>query len=183
MRIIAGRFKGRKLTEFKAEHIRPTTDRVKETLFNIVQFDVPEAHILDLFSGTGNLAIEAISRGAKKVVAVEKHKLSLKIIRENLGKLGIEKEVQVVPKDVFQFVKSYKGEPFQVIFIDPPFTEAIAHECMNALKDSEVAQENTIVIIESSRHERIDDDYGAFHLLDRREFGDKSASFFKKAKI
>lgn len=179
MRIISGRFKGRQLTNFKAEHIRPTTDRVKETLFNILMGDIEGRRVLDLYAGTGNLGIEALSRGAAYVECVESHKLSLKIIRENLDKLGITKEVRVTAQDVFKYVKSYKGPAFDVIFIDPPFTEKWAHDTMLALQSSSLAVTGAIVVIESSRHERIDDHYGSFRLLDRREFGDKSASFFR----
>lgn len=165
---------------FKAGHIRPTTDRVKETLFNILMHDIPGARVLDLFSGTGNLGIEALSRGADHVEMVEAHKTSLRIIRDNLTKLKIDSGVQVVGQDVFKYLKAYRGEVFQVIFIDPPFTEKIAHEVMQALPKSKVAGPQTLVIIESSRHEQIDDKYDAFLLLDRREFGDKRASIFRK---
>jgi 16S rRNA (guanine966-N2)-methyltransferase len=180
MRIIAGRFKGRQLVSFKADHIRPTTDRVKESVFNILQNDIDGARVLDLFSGTGNLAIEALSRGASYVECVESHKTSLRIIRENLTKLQIAKEIRVVGEDVFKYLKAYKGEPFQLVFIDPPFTEKWAHKCMQAMQTSKAAMVGTLVIIEASRHEQIDDVYGEFQLLDRREFGDKSASFFQK---
>ncbi|MCB0349603.1 MAG: 16S rRNA (guanine(966)-N(2))-methyltransferase RsmD [Bdellovibrionales bacterium] len=180
MRIISGRLKGRQLVGFKAGHIRPTTDRVKETLFNILMGDVPGARVLDLFAGTGNLGIEALSRGASYVECVEVNKSSLRIIADNLKSLGIQKEIKVTASDVFKYLKSYKAEPFDIIFIDPPFTEAIAHKCMEAASTTQAAKIGTIFVIESSRHERIDDAYGPLRLLDRRAFGDKSASFFQK---
>jgi len=182
VRVISGRFKGRQLVGFKGEHIRPTMDRVKETLFNKLMHNIPDARVLDLFSGTGNLAVEALSRGARYVEAVESHKGSLRIIRENLQKLGIEKEIRVVAQDVFKYIKSYEGEGFDVVFMDPPFTEALAHSCMEALQKSRVLRPSGVAVIEASRHERIDDAYGPFLLLDRREFGDKSASFYTRAK-
>jgi 16S rRNA (guanine966-N2)-methyltransferase len=86
VRIISGKWKGRQLVSFKANHIRPTTDRVKETLFNILQHDIPDSRILDLFGGTGNLSFESLSRGARFVELVESHKISLKIIQENMTK-------------------------------------------------------------------------------------------------
>lgn len=180
MRIIAGRFKGRRLSNFKADNIRPTTDRVKESIFNILMHEVPDARVLDLFSGTGNLAIEALSRGAQYVECVESHKTSLTIIKRNLSELDISKEIKVVPQDVFRYLSGYKGKPFHVVFIDPPFTEKIAHRSMQAIETSAVVAPSGIVVIESSRQERIDDQYGPFQLLDRREFGDKLASFFKR---
>jgi 16S rRNA (guanine966-N2)-methyltransferase len=180
MRIIAGRFKGRVLVGFKAEHIRPTTDRVKESLFNILQHELDGARVLDLFSGTGNLSIEALSRGAGYVESVESHKTSLKIISENLKKLNIEREVKVIPTDVFKYLKNYKGEPFSIIFVDPPFTQRLAHVCMESLCQSKVAAVGTKVVIESSRQERLEIQYAQFLRLDQRSFGDKTASFFKK---
>jgi len=183
MRIISGHLKGRQLKAFKAEHIRPTTDRVKETLFNILMADIPEARVLDLFAGTGNLGIEAYSRGAREVEAVESNRQSLKIIRENISLLKIESGFRVVAQDVFQYLKSYKGLAFQVIFIDPPFTEKWADRVMQALANSAVAGPGTKVVIEAGRHETMADAYGDFELLDRRQFGDKSASFFIKKSV
>ena len=109
MRIIAGRFRGHQLVSFNADHIRPTTDRVKESIFNKLQNDVPGGRVLDLFSGTGNLAIESLSRGAESVVAVEMSKKSLAIIRKNLEKLGIKGEIQVVGDDVLSTFAATTG--------------------------------------------------------------------------
>jgi len=186
MRIISGKLKGRHLLSFKADHIRPTTDRVKESVFNILRGLVDDAKVLDLFSGTGNLAIEAYSRGAQSVVCVESHKTSLRIIRDNLRNLKIEKEVRIVAKDVFVFLNTYRqdkttasrNEKFDVVFIDPPFTESLAHKCMTTMQNCNILSASGIIVIESKKQERIDDEYGALKLKDRRNFGDKVASFF-----
>ena len=182
MRVISGRYKGRQLVSFKASHIRPTTDRVKETIFNILRNDVSGARALDLFSGTGSLGIEALSRGASYVEFVECHPRSVRIIRENLNNLQVSEPFSIVIRDVFKYLNEYQGEPFQIIFIDPPFTESLANACMTAVSKSQVATENTIVVIESARREPIEDHYNSFHLLDRRAFGDKSASFYRGLK-
>lgn len=179
MRIIAGKYKGRQLVSFKAEHIRPTTDRVKETIFNKLMHEIPSARALDLFSGTGNLGIEALSRGAAYVEFVESNPRSVRIIRENLNKLQVDEPFSIVARDAFKYLKEYKGDPFQVIFIDPPFTESLAHACMTALAQSQVVSPHTVVVIESAKREHIEDHYNSFHLLDRRAFGDKSASFYE----
>lgn len=181
MRVIGGKLKGRRLVSFKADHIRPTTDRVKETLFNMLAGDVPGARVLDLFAGTGNLSIECVSRGAGYVEAVELNKTSIKIIKANLKELKIEKDVQLRQDDVFRYLSTAKGQAFDLVFIDPPFTEKIAHDCMEALSKtkSKVCRQGGVVVIESGKHERIEDEYGTFKLLDRREFGDKSASIFR----
>ncbi len=180
MRIISGRFKGHRLVSFQAEHIRPTTDRVKESIFNILQTYFDDSLVLDLFAGTGNLGIEALSRGAARIDAVENHKKSLGILRENLTKLKIEDEIKVHPIDVFQFLKKYQGPAFNVIFIDPPFTKAIAHDVMSALSTSSVFNQDTWVVIESSDHERLESEYSQLKRLDQRDFGDTKVSFFRQ---
>jgi 16S rRNA (guanine966-N2)-methyltransferase len=183
MRIISGRFKGRQLVAFKSPHIRPTTDRVKETIFNILMHDVAEAQVLDLFSGTGNLGLEALSRGARSVLFVEHSRDSLRIISENIKLLKVESETAIKSQDVFKFLKNFKGEPKGLILCDPPFTEKIGHEVMQAIVASPIAIAGAKLVIESGKHERIDELYedkaqGSFRLLDRRDFGDTCASFF-----
>lgn len=179
MRIISGKYKGHQLVDFSASHIRPTTDRVKESMFNILMGQVEGARILDLFSGTGNLGIEAISRGAAEVNFVELNKKSIDILKKNLSKLKVTEAYSVTQKDVLGFLRSYKGEPFDVIFADPPFTEKMAHDVMLAASQSAVFGSQTILTIESAKKERLDDDYSNLIRYDVREFGDKVLSFFQ----
>lgn len=180
MRIIAGKFKGHPLVPFNADHIRPTTDRVKETLFNMIQAYVEEARVLDLFSGTGNLGLEALSRGAREVTFVEKNRKSIQILEKNLEKLKVTEDIKIVNKDVISFLNAYDGEPFDLIFADPPFTEMMAHEVMETVDRSKVFKAETLMMIESARREKILDDYSTLTRYNHREFGDKILSFFKK---
>lgn len=181
MRIIAGRWRGHHLVSFHAGHIRPTTDRVKETLFNILQADVPGARILDLFCGTGNLGLEALSRDAAHVVFVEKNAKSLRITRENIDKLRVEKELyEIRGQDVIKFLETYEGEPFDVIFADPPFTEKMAHQVMETADRSRAFGSQTLLAIESAQKERIDDEYSTLERYNHRVFGDKVLSLFRK---
>ncbi len=180
MRIISGKYKGHSLVSFQADHIRPTTDRVKESLFNMIQGYVEEAKVLDLFSGTGNLGLEALSRGAQQVVFVEKNRKSIEILKKNLQKLKITEGFQIITTDVIDYLQSYKGEPFDVILADPPFTEEMAHEVMEAADQSEVFGEHSVMTIESARREKILEDYPHLTRYNHREFGDKILSFFKK---
>lgn len=182
MRIIAGKLKGLRLKSFDAKHIRPTTDRVKESLFNILQSRIEGAAVLDLFSGTGNLSIESYSRGASQVVAVEKNPLSVKIIYENLKALKIEREIQVVKADVFQFLKRNQFDKFDVIFIDPPFTEALADSVMDALSRTKLFHDSTIIAIESAKKEKLLSKYNDLESVDSRHYGDKILTFFKPNK-
>lgn len=179
MRIIAGKYKGHKLTSFEASHLRPTTDRVKGSIFNKLMYEIPGSRVLDIFSGTGNLAIESLSREAEEVTSIESHRKSLAIMKENKAKLKIGDEWKILPLDAFKFLKSYEGAAFDVILVDPPFTEAIAHVAMQAISQSKVWRPGTVAVIESSAQERIDDAYSPFQFLDRRDFGDKNVSFFQ----
>jgi len=182
MRVIAGRFRGRQLVSFQAGHIRPTTDRVKESIFNKLQMQTADARVLDLFSGTGNLSIEALSRGAAHVTAVELSKKSLQILKKNLDSLQIQKhEIEVIGDDVFRFLKRYEGPPFDIILVDPPFTEKLADQVLGVI--SELAERllhaETVLMIESSKHEVVQDHYQRLERFDVRDYGDKLVSYFQ----
>jgi 16S rRNA (guanine966-N2)-methyltransferase len=181
VRIISGKYKGHHLVSFKADHIRPTTDRVKESLFNKLMFDLEDSRVLDLFCGTGNLGLEAISRGAQFVTFVDDNRKSLEITRKNIEKLKVPKEsYRIVQHDVLKFLKSFNESPVQIIFADPPFTEMMAHEVMLAADLSPAFGEQTVLAIESAGKERIDTEYSTLERYDAREYGDKVLSFFRK---
>lgn len=181
MRIISGRFKGHPLVSFKADHIRPTTDRVKETIFNKLMFDTQDAMVVDLFCGTGNLGLEALSRGAKHVVFVEKNPKSLQITKQNIEKLKVQSsEYTLVQMDVLDYLRKYQGEGFDVILVDPPFTEKMAHKVMEAANLSGIWRPESVLSIESEGKERIDEEYSNIVRFDQREYGDKILSFFKR---
>ncbi len=159
-------------------------DRVKETLFNKWMGYVEDAKTLDLFAGTGNLGLEALSRGAKHVTFVEKSAKSVDIIRKNIELLKITKDEQVVlTKDVFSFLKTYQGEGFDIIFIDPPFTEKLADDVMTALASSQCFHQNTLIAIEAIKQEKIGSEYGDLICYDKQDYGDKSLSLFSKKAI
>lgn len=183
MRIIAGRFRGRQLASFKADHIRPTTDRVKESIFNKLQGWIEGSRILDLYAGTGNLSCESVSRGATSVDAVELSKKSIEIIRENLKLLGIENEVLVHQDDVLKYLKRYEGNPYDLIFADPPFTEKLADATLEALASSKAVGPETIVMIESSSHETVKEAYEGLERTAERDYGDKRVSYWRRPEV
>ena len=183
MRIISGKYKGHALVSFNASHIRPTTDRVKESLFNIWQNQIEGARVLDLFSGTGNLGLEALSRGAASVQFVDAHSKSIQILKQNIEKLKLTEDHRVSTMDTFHFLKRYKDAPFDLIFIDPPFTEAIADKVMGYLARSSSFHSNTLIAIESGRREKIGEDYKTLIRYDQREFGDKFLSLFRAKEL
>ena len=178
MRIIAGKYGGRKLVSFKASHIRPTTDRVKEAIFNKVQFEIDGARVLDLFSGTGSLSFESLSRGATEVVAVESSAQSVKIINKNKDLLGVGAELNIFHTDVFKYLEGL-NETFDLIFIDPPFTKKIASEVLETLSRVESIESGTPVFIESSSQEKVNDGYGPLTLVKQKSYGDKKLSHYK----
>jgi 16S rRNA (guanine966-N2)-methyltransferase len=179
MRIIAGKYRGHQLVAFKADHIRPTTDRVKETLFNKFQFQISDSKVADLFCGTGNLGIESISRGAEFCTFVEKNPKSLAITRQNLEKLKVpDSTYKIITMDVIAYLKSFKGEPFDIIFADPPFTEKMAHDVMLAASESAAFGLQTCLAIESQAKERMEERYGALVCYCKKDYGDKFLSLF-----
>lgn len=181
MRIISGRFKGRVLSSFQAEHIRPTTDRVKETLFNKWMTEVEGAKVLDLFSGTGNLGLESLSRGCVHVDFVELNLKSIQILKKNIELLKLEPaEYSIYKQDALLYLKKYQGEAYNLILADPPFTEKMAHDVMQAIDGSRCFNENTLIAIESHKKERMDEAYTNLYRYDFKDYGDKVLSFFAK---
>lgn len=179
MRIIAGKYRGHQLVAFKADHIRPTTDRVKETLFNKLQFQIADANVVDLFCGTGNLGIEALSRDAKFCTFVENNPKSLAIARQNLEKLKVPANVyKIVNMEVLAYLKSYEGDAFDIIFADPPFTEKMAHFVMEAAGSSKAVGSQTILAIESEKKERMEERYGVLVRYNQKDYGDKYLNMF-----
>lgn len=179
MRIIAGKYRGHQLVAFKADHIRPTTDRVKETLFNKLQFQLDGANVMDMFCGTGNLGIEALSRDASFCTFIEKNPKSLAITRQNLEKLKVPSSLyKIVTMDVIAYFKNYEGAAYDIIFCDPPFTEKMAHLVMESASTSKAFGEQTVLAIESSSKERMEDRYGSVVRFSKKEFGDKILSMF-----
>ena len=123
MRIVGGQFKRKPIKSPRGHLTRPTTERTREAIFNLLEhrMDIEGAHVLDLFAGTGALGLEAISRGAEAVVAVEKNPQVLKVARENARDLGVEDSITFIRGDALQFLKRYQGPPFDIIFADPPY--------------------------------------------------------------
>lgn len=179
MRIISGKYRGHQLVSFKADHIRPTTDRVKETLFNKLMFRIEGARVADLFCGTGNLGIEALSRDAVSCTFVEKNPKSIAITRQNLEKLKVPStQYRIINMDVLGFLKSYSGDSFDIILADPPFTEKMAHSVLEAAHKSAAFGLGTVLAIESEQKERLDDTYGDIVCFDKKTYGDKFLSLF-----
>lgn len=179
MRIIAGKYRGHKLVAFDAANIRPTTDRVKEDVFNIMSMSIEDANVLDLFSGTGSLGLEALSRGCRHVDFVDFHIKSIQILKSNLAKLKVpEQDYRVFKFDVLKFIQKSPID-YDIILVDPPFTKTMADEVMQALGKAELGRFK-FICIESTKHEKIEDQYGdVIRLYKRKSYGDKNLSIYK----
>ena len=148
IRIISGQYRGRKLKVHDAEGLRPTTDRVKETLFNWLQFDIAGSRCLDLFSGSGSLSFESLSRYAKFVTLVELNVQSAKLIRENLDLLKIS-NAELVVGDALKFVQRVnQDEPYNIVFLDPPFRKGFLSQICSLLNKNAFLCNNALIYVE-----------------------------------
>jgi 16S rRNA (guanine(966)-N(2))-methyltransferase RsmD len=167
LRVVGGSAKGRKLKAPKGLKIRPTSERVREALFDILGLEIIGASFLDLFAGTGAVGIEALSRGAGKVVFVEKDNHIRKIIRENLSICGFSEQVRIWAKDARMVLDSYRFKPFDIIFIDPPYDSTLANACLARL-DRMAEKVKTVIIEQNPR--QVEAPYFPKHLQHIRDY-------------
>jgi 16S rRNA (guanine966-N2)-methyltransferase len=173
MRIVTGKFKGREIiSPPKSIELRPTSDRVREAIFDVVRFNIADSVFLDLFAGSGAMGIEAISEGAKFSVFVEKNPVALRVIRQNIKVLGIENQTLIIKQDALNFIKSpfslqsFK-EKFDFVFLDPPYASKLAGQTMQTLVNFPLLKSDSIIIAEHSDGETLPEDL-------------KGTNFFKK---
>src|SRR3974390_710200 len=152
MRIIAGEFKGRRLAAVKGR-IRPTSDKVREAIFNILGPKVLGARVLDLYAGTGALTLEALSRGAAEAVVVEEHPAALSVLRQNLETLALHSRVRVLALPVSGALRKLaaRGDRFSLIFLDPPYGQGLALKTLAALEASGLVRPEARIVAEHSR--------------------------------
>lgn len=147
MRVITGKARGVVLKTPEGMQTRPTTDRVKEALFSIIQFDLPGAKVLDLFGGTGQLGIEALSRGAAEAVFVDAREDACRLIRENLRRTKLEKEGRVVRSDYLDYLKRCR-EKFGIVFLDPPYAEVFLENSLKMITEIDILRSGGIIVAE-----------------------------------
>ena len=147
MRVITGKARGVQLKTPDGMATRPTTDRVKEALFSIIQFEIPGATVLDLFGGTGQLGIEALSRGAKRAVFVDAGEPACRLIRENLKRTKLEADASVIRSDYLDYLKRCR-ETFQIIFLDPPYAEVFLENALKRITEIDILQSGGIIVAE-----------------------------------
>jgi len=179
MRIISGTSKGRRLTRPRGQALRPTSDRVKESIFNILGEEVEGKTVLDLFAGTGNLGIEALSRGAKKAFFVEKERQALRLIQKNLVQCGMRGQAEILPKDASRAIGilNQTGESFDLILMDPPYEKGLIQKTLMKLQSHKIYHEGSILVIEHDRREPLPETIKGWDLLRQRAIGDTLISF------
>ncbi len=150
MRVIAGKCRSLPLGTIDGNGTRPTTDRIKETLFNIIQGEIPGCYFLDLFAGSGAIGIEALSRGAEYACFVEQNRQALKVIRENLAFTKLEADSDVAAGDAAVLVRNLRPKkPFDVVFIDPPYSCGLERQALEAIRDVSCVTDSTLFIVEA----------------------------------
>ena len=147
MRVISGKARGRKLREPQGAAIRPTSDMVKESVFNVIQFDIEGRRVLDLFAGTGQLGIEALSRGARAATFVDSSPEAVKLIWENLKTCGFNDLASVYNRDAHRFLRG--GETYDIIFLDPPYNTPLAANTLQKIIEFDKLNPNGIIICET----------------------------------
>lgn len=184
MRIGSGTFKGRTLKTPKGEATRPTSGLVRETLFNILARDIPEACVLDLFAGSGSVGLEALSRGAAHATFVEKARPALACLRENITALDVAEETTVLPYPVDRALAELirAGDAFDLIFLDPPFADAEAYaRTLAAVAESNLLAPDGILIAQHGARLPLPEQIGNLHRNRLQKIGDNALSFWSAA--
>lgn len=184
MRIIAGRWKGTKLMAPVGQKTRPTSDRVKESIFSILGYRIQEARVLDLCAGTGSLGLEALSRGAYYAVFIEKNDKAWDVVRENCHKVHADSDVRVVRGDVLRYIADWDPMQgtFSLIFFDPPYRSGLYQPVLEAIDKSALLRKGGTVVVEYDIDMALEDAYETLALADTRRYGDTQISFFIRQK-
>jgi 16S rRNA (guanine966-N2)-methyltransferase len=179
MRVIAGEYGGRALRAPRGHRVRPTADRVKESLFSILGQRLEGARVLDLFAGSGALGLEALSRGASEAVFVENDPVAARVLRENIGCLGCGGRASILQAGLPGAVARISGS-FDLVFLDPPYGRGLACEALKALAQGDLVAGRGLVVVEHSRRDELPEQAGPFCCIDRRRYGETELSFYER---
>lgn len=181
MRITSGYLKNRVILSRIGKETRPTLERIKEAIYSIISNKVEDAIFLDLYSGTGNMTFEAISRGAKRAIMIEGDKEALRVIIENVNNLKLEDKCRAYKNDVSRAIEilENKNEKFDIIFMDPPYKENLTLKTLKKISNHNLLNEDGIIICEHGKYEKLDNEVGNFIKYDEREYNKKVVTFYK----
>ena len=180
MRVITGKARGVQLKTPDGMLTRPTTDRVKEALFSIINFDIPGAKVLDLFGGTGQLGIEALSRGAKSVVFVDAREDACKLIKENLKRTKLEQDGRIVRSDYLDYLKRCR-EQYSIIFLDPPYAEVFLENALKQITEIDILQSDGIIVTERPLGKELPWEFEGFTRSKDYKYGKTLLTIYRKA--
>lgn len=173
MRIITGDFKGRRLEMPEGKDIRPTTEKVKEAIFSIIAGNVPGAVCVDLFAGTGNLGLEALSRGAEKCYFADNSRESLNLIKRNIAMCKAEEWSVVIPGDFERVLTRLgeRGEKIDIFFLDPPYREGLYEKCFELIREYDLLAEEGIILAEHGEREPLPEEIEGYIVLKEKTYG------------
>lgn len=175
MRVISGLARGRRLESLEGNDVRPTTDKVKEAVFNIIQFNLEGRRFLDLFAGSGQMGIEAISRGARQSVFVDQSRRSINVIRNNIAATGFEDKALIVNRDALSFLAT-NSEKFDIAFLDPPYSTGVLQSVLPAVAEN--MSRAGFIICESPLKEKLSENFGEFTLDRSYHYGKIKISIY-----
>ncbi|MFU0823922.1 16S rRNA (guanine(966)-N(2))-methyltransferase RsmD [Clostridium sp.] len=181
MRIIAGIAKGKKLLPPDGMQTRPTLDRVKENIFNIIQNRIEDAVVIDVFAGTGSLGLEAVSRGAKECYLVDKHPTTFKNLKENVKNLRFEDKCVCLNKDSYMALKDLgkKKKIFDLIFIDPPYAKEMIPPAIKIVHEESLLHKDGLIVTKIDSSEKIYEGDEKIKIVDHRKYGNTTVCFYK----
>ncbi|MBO5944705.1 MAG: 16S rRNA (guanine(966)-N(2))-methyltransferase RsmD [Clostridia bacterium] len=179
MRVITGEARGRKLVTLEGEDVRPTTDRVKEGMFNIIQFDLEGANVIDLFAGSGQLGIEALSRGAKHCTFIDSANRSIDVVKQNLKTVGFEKRASVFCGDSKMYINLSKDK-FDIALLDPPYNKNIIDSVLPSV--AEKMTDYGVIICETALDETLPQSAGEFSIHREYRYGKIKLTAYRKNK-
>ena len=180
MRVITGKARGIQLKTPECMQTRPTADRVKEALFSIIHFDVPGARVLDLFGGTGQLGIEALSRGAESAVFVDAREESCRLIRENLKRTKLEKDAKVIRSDYLDYLNRCR-EQYNIILLDPPYAEVFLENALKRITEIDILQSDGIIVAERPLGKELPWEFEGFTRSKDYKYGKVLLTIYRKA--
>lgn len=180
MRVITGTARGVQLKTPEGMVTRPTTDRVKEAMFSIIQFEIPGAAVLDLFGGTGQLGIEALSRGAKNAVFVDAGEPACRLIRENLKKCRMDDKAKVVRSDYLDYLSRTK-EQFDIILLDPPYAEVFLENALKRITEIDILHSNGIIVAERPLGKELPWEFDGYQRSKDYKYGKTLLTIYRKA--
>ena len=180
MRVITGKARGIQLITPEGMQTRPTADRVKEALFSIIHFDVPGARVLDLFGGTGQLGIEALSRGAESAVFVDAREESCRLIRENLKRTKLEKDAKVIRSDYLDYLNRCR-EQYNIILLDPPYAEVFLENALKRITEIDILQSDGIIVAERPLGKELPWEFEGFTRSKDYKYGKVLLTIYRKA--